>query len=200
MYDNVPVPNVSSPYTPQYIIPEHCRNPLVEAYISDLKSGKVTFETIQCHASLRTEDSIVKTMDSDGNVINCDSVHMSPVHYIWKMLADFPIVIGITKGIKSDHEPHFHAEDECYFVVDGCGVTLCNGTFVRLEKGHYFYIPGNTIHNTPILDQGLSVLFWYPHNAHFSRFRYYWKKDVVNSIEALEQFEMVDRIRKECLG
>ena len=58
-------------------------------------------------------------MDEGGNVVNCDCVHTSPVHYVWRMLADFPIVIGITRGVKSDHEPHFHEEDECYFVVDG---------------------------------------------------------------------------------
>jgi mannose-6-phosphate isomerase-like protein (cupin superfamily) len=194
-----PVPMVSSPYAPQFAIPDNCRHPLVETYISDLESGRVTFETIQCHESVHVDDRGVKTMDEWGNVVNWDCVHTSPVHYVWRMLADFPIVIGITRGVKSDHEPHFHKEDECYFVIDGCGVTLCNGAYTKLEKGHYFYIPGNTIHNTPILDQGLSVLFWFPNHAHFSRVRYYWKRDVAGNDEALERFETVDRIRSEHL-
>jgi len=123
-----------------------------------------------------------------GNVLILENgnLELSPVGYIWKELSDSPIVIGITKGMKSDHEPHFHKEDECYYVVSGRARTFCQEKFNWMEKGQYFYIPGNTIHNTPITEEeGLSVLYWYPNNAHFDTFKYYWRKDVQESPEAL---------------
>ncbi len=59
---------------------------------------------------------------------------------------------------------------------------------------------GNTIHNTPISGEGLSVLYWFPHHAHERTIRYYWKKDVRGNAEALARFATVDRIRSECIG
>lgn len=187
-------PNVSSPFIPQYTIPENCKHPLVESYIRDLQGGLCDFDTIHYHESIPLDQRYVKTMDLQGNVIPLKDkdISKSPVKYCWKLLADAPIVIGITKGLESDHEPHFHREDECYFVVDGSGMTLCNSTFMKLSKNQYFFIPGNTIHNTPILRDGLSILFWYPNDKYFENFKYFWKH---NSPEYLEQFETVDKIR-----
>ena len=71
-------------------------------------------------------------MDENGNIfeIKYEDLINSPVKYIWKQLADSPIVIGITKGLKSDHAPHFHKEAECYYVVTGRAKTLSKNNFL----------------------------------------------------------------------
>ena len=52
---------------------------------------------------------------------------------------------------------------QVYYVVRGGGWTLCDGRYVRLVQGHYFDIPGNTIHNTIVTHpEGLSVLLLVP--------------------------------------
>jgi mannose-6-phosphate isomerase-like protein (cupin superfamily) len=125
----------------------------------------------------------------------------SAVGYLWRTLCDAPIVIGITNGVVSDHQPHFHAQAECYYVVSGRAKTLSDGEYKVLEKGDYFYIPGNTIHNTPIMDaEGLSVLYWYPRDHTFSTFKYYWRQDCLSSNEAVDKFDAVDHLRKRDLG
>lgn len=124
----------------------------------------------------------------------------SPVGYIWKDLADAPVVIGITDGGMSDHEPHYHSQPECYYAVKGEGMTLADGRFVPLKKGQYFYIPGNTIHNTPIYEKGLGVLYWYPKNAHFDGFQYHWRRDVKYLTPAEEAFDKVDEVRRRDLN
>ncbi|MGL4668088.1 MAG: cupin domain-containing protein [Saezia sp.] len=193
-----PVPFDSSPYTPQNTLPEECRNPQVEAYISDWEAGKVNFTTIQANDSIAKDQRFCKTLDDEGNISeaqNCDRKN-SPVGYIWKELSDSPVVIGITDGGKSDHEPHFHGQPECYYVVNGQGMTLADNQYVPLTKGQYFYIPGNAIHNTPIMgEEGLGVIYWYPQNAHFDGFKYYWRRDVKNLRVAEEAFDRVDQLR-----
>lgn len=125
--------------------------------------------------------------------------HSPPVGYIWKRLVDEPSAIGITKGVESDHAPHFHEAAECYYVVEGGGMTLCDGTFRLLTAGQYLYIPGNAIHNTPILDEGgLSVLYWFPQHAYGRIGPYYWRKEGGQSADALARFAIVDRLRREC--
>eukprot|EP00121_Abeoforma_whisleri_P005142 Awhi_evm1s4652 len=103
--------------------------------------------------------------------------------------------------MKSDHEPHFHAEPECYYVVNGQSKTLTTQGFQVLSTGQYFYIPGWTIHNTPILnDDGLGVLYWYPGQSNFSSFKYYWVKDVQDNNQAISAFEGVDDARRRDLN
>ncbi|MGL4475832.1 MAG: cupin domain-containing protein [Shewanella sp.] len=197
-----PVPYDSSPYLPQNTIPEQCRDPQVEAYIADWEAGKINFATIQPNDSIAKDQRFCKGLDDQGNVLevkDCD-LNNAPVGYLWKDLADTPMVIGITNGGKSDHEPHFHGQPECYYVVTGQSPTLADNQFHPLKKGQYFYIPGNHIHNTPIMsDEGLGVMYWYPNNAHFDGFKYYWRKDVKNLRVAEEAFERVDAIRKRDL-
>ncbi|MCC4834870.1 cupin domain-containing protein [Shewanella sp. 10N.7] len=198
-----PVPFDSSVHAPQNTMPIQCSNPEVEAYIADWEAGKIDFNTIQANDSIAKDQRFCKTLDNEGNVLeakNCE-VANSPVGYIWKDLADSPVVIGITNGGKSDHEPHFHGQPECYYVVNGGSKTLAENKFQPLEKGQYFYIPGNAIHNTPILeDKGLGVMYWYPNNANFDGFKYYWRRDVKNLRVAEEAFDRVDEIRKRDLN
>ncbi|MGI3004466.1 cupin domain-containing protein [Shewanella algae] len=198
-----PVPFDSSPYVPQDTMPEQCRDPMVEAYIRDWEAGKVDFNTIKANSSIAEDQRFCKTMDDKGNIMeakNCD-LKNAPVGYLWKELSDSPVVIGITNGGKSDHEPHFHGQPECYYVVTGESPTLADNKFRQLKKGQYFYIPGNAIHNTPIMsDKGLGVMYWYPNNAHFDGFKYYWRRDVKNLRVAEEAFDRVDAIRKRDLG
>ncbi|MBV7315665.1 cupin domain-containing protein [Shewanella sp. NIFS-20-20] len=197
-----PVPYDSSPHVPQDTMPEQCRDPQVEAYIADWEAGKVNFSTIQPNDSIAKDQRFCKGLDDQGNVLevkDCD-LNNAPVGYLWKDLADAPMVIGITNGGKSDHEPHFHGQPECYYVVTGQSPTLADNKFRPLKKGQYFYIPGNHIHNTPIMtDEGLGVMYWYPNNAHFNGFKYYWRKDVKNLRVAEEAFDRVDEIRKRDL-
>ncbi|GLS82054.1 cupin domain-containing protein [Paraferrimonas haliotis] len=198
-----PVPYDSSPYAPQDTMPEQCRDPQVEAYIADWEAGKVDFNSIQANESIDPSQRFCKTMDDDGNILeakNCD-LKNAPVGYLWKELSDSPVVIGITNGGKSDHNPHFHGQPECYYVVNGEGMTLAQNKFWPLKKGQYFYIPGATIHNTPIMkDEGLGVMYWYPKNAHFDGFKYYWRNDVKYLKVAEDAFDRVDKIRKRDLN
>ncbi|MCK8046197.1 cupin domain-containing protein [Shewanella sp. 1CM18E] len=198
-----PVPYDSTPYAPQDTMPAQCANPEVEAYIAAWEAGEIDFTTIKSNSSIPADQQFCKSLDDDGNVLeiaDCDK-SKSPVGYIWKELSDSPTVIGITDGGRSDHAPHFHGQPECYYVVTGESQTLAQNKFQKLSLGQYFYIPGATIHNTPILsDKGLGVMYWYPNNAHFNGFKYYWRKDVQNLRVAEEAFDRVDEIRKRDLN
>ena len=198
-----PVPYDSTPYSPQDTMPVQCSNPEVEAYIADWEAGKINFNSIKSNSSIAADQQFCKSLDDDGNVLeikDCDK-SKSPVGYIWKELSDSPVVIGITDGGKSDHAPHFHGQPECYYVVTGGSKTLADNKFQSLNLGQYFYIPGATIHNTPIMsDKGLGVMYWYPNNANFNGFKYYWRKDVKNLRVAEEAFDRVDEIRKRDLN
>lgn len=196
------VPRWSAPDLPQDTMPEACRNPEVEAYIRDWKAGKVDFKTILANDSIPKDQRFCKSLDDAGNIseVKSCSYKDSPVGYIWKELSDAPVVIGITDGGMSDHEPHYHPQPECYYVTNGEGKTLADGKFVPLKKGQYFYIPGNTIHNTPIYEKGLGVIYWYPKNAHFNGFNYHWRRDVKYLTPAEEAFDRVDEVRKRDLN
>ncbi|WP_025821232.1 cupin domain-containing protein [Shewanella marina] len=198
-----PVPFDSSPYLPQDTMPAQCSDPQVEAYIKAWEAGEINFSTIQPNESITQDQRFCKGLDNDGNILevkDCD-VKNAPVGYMWKDLSDYPVTIGITEGGKSDHEPHFHGQPECYYVVTGGSKTLADNKFRSLEKGQYFYIPGNAIHNTPILEErGLGVMYWYPNNSNFAGFKYYWRKDVKNLRVAEEAFDRVDEIRKRDLN
>ncbi|MBY5981921.1 cupin domain-containing protein [Ferrimonas balearica] len=197
------IPYDYSPYSPQTTMPEQCRDPLVEQYIADWEAGKIDFNTITANDSIAKDQRFCKGLDNDGNILEvkgCD-LNNAPVGYLWKELADYPLTIGITNGGKSDHEPHFHGQPECYYAVSGRARTLADGEYKWMEKGMYFYIPGNTIHNTPITEEeGFGVLYWYPKNAHFDGFKYYWRKDVKNLRVAEEAFDRVDIMRKAAMG
>lgn len=196
------VPRWSTPYLPQDTMPEACRNPEVEAYIRDWEAGRIDFRTIRANDSIPKDQQFCKSLDDKGNIHEVKSCRYedSPVGYLWKDLADAPVVIGITDGGMSDHEPHYHSQPECYYAVKGEGMTLADGRFVPLKKGQYFYIPGNTIHNTPIYEKGLGVLYWYPKNAHFNGFQYHWRRDVKYLTPAEEAFDKVDEVRRRDLN
>jgi len=121
-----------------------CCHPLVASFIADLESGKANFQTIKANESISLENRFPKTFNSAGNIIKAEQEDpkYTTCGYIWKELSDFPIVIGITLGCKSDHDPHLHKEAECYYVWSGRSPTLCCNKFIFLEKGDYFYIPG----------------------------------------------------------
>ncbi|TXR53147.1 cupin domain-containing protein [Reinekea thalattae] len=198
-----PVPYVTSPYAPQDTMPEQCSNPTIEAYIKDWEAGKVNFETIKSDKSIPKENQGCLTIDDDGNVLEAAqcSLDNAPVGYLWKELSDWPVTIGITNGKPSDHAPHFHGQPECYYAVSGRARTLSQGKYQWMETGQYFYIPGNTIHNTPIEDpSGFGVFYWYPKNGNFSGFKYYWIKDVQFLRPAEEAFAEVNEWRKESMG
>ena len=197
----VAVPFDSTPYLPQDTMPLACKNDKVAQYIKDWEAGKIDFNTIKADSSIPEDQQYCKGLDDQGNihkVVNCD-VKNAPVGYFWKELSDYPEVIGITDGAKTDHEPHYHAQPECYYIVKGKTKFLADNRFVDIKKGQYVYIPGNTIHNIPFYE-GTGVLYWYPKNAHFNGFKYYWRKDVKNLRVAEEAFDRVDAIRKRDLG
>jgi mannose-6-phosphate isomerase-like protein (cupin superfamily) len=197
------VPFVTSPYAPQDTMPEECANPTIEAYIKDWESGKVNFETIKADKTIPESKQGCLTIDDDGNVSEASqcSLDNAPVGYLWKELSDWPVTIGVTNGKPSDHAPHFHGQPECYYAVSGRARTLAQGEYQWMETRQYFYIPGNTIHNTPIEDpEGFGVFYWYPHNGHFDGFKYYWLKDVLYLRPAEAAFEEVNLLRKAAMG
>jgi mannose-6-phosphate isomerase-like protein (cupin superfamily) len=201
--DDAGVPLMCSPHRPQRTMPKEAHHPLVERYIHDLEHGVVDFLTIPSNGSVPAEDEGIKTFNAEGDIVDHegDDPKASHVGYIWRQLSDSPIVVGITKGIRSDHDPHFHPQAEAYYVISGRAKTLCDHDFVWMEPKDYFYIPGNTIHNTPITEEeGLSVLYWYPQDAHFNTFKYKWRKDVKCCPDSDLQFARVDDIRFRSLG
>ncbi|QIZ78175.1 cupin domain-containing protein [Ferrimonas lipolytica] len=197
------IPFDASPFSPQDTMPEQCRDPLVEQYIADWEAGKIDFNSIQANDSIAVDQRFCKSMDDAGNIVEATDCKLenAPVGYLWKELSDSPVVIGITNGGKSDHNPHFHGQPECYYAVSGRARTLADGEYKWMETGSYFYIPGHTIHNTPITeDEGFGVMYWYPKNAHFDGFKYYWKDDVKYLRPAEDAFERVNRLRKAAMS
>jgi oxalate decarboxylase/phosphoglucose isomerase-like protein (cupin superfamily) len=191
--------STSSSYYPSKNIPLEAYNTLIIDYIKGFTSGKLTFENVEADNTVKGLDRKIQTFYKN-QIIYLESSDLSDYDYIWKQLSDYPFVIGITKGQKSDHKPHYHAEAECYYVISGKALTLCDSKYVELQKGDYFYIPGNTIHNTPITsEEGFSVLYWYPNNHTFNSFKYYWK-DNVEDKNVKNAFKSVDTIRKEFLN
>jgi len=184
-------------------MPEECKNEKVEAYIKEWEAGAIDFETIASDETISADRQGCKTFDKDGNIVTAEQCNLdnAPVGYIWKELSDWPTTIGITNGKPSDHSPHFHGQPECYYAVSGRARTLADGEYKWMETGQYFYIPGNTIHNTPIEDPaGFGVLYWYPKNGHFDGFKYYWRDDVKYLRPAEAAFDEVDQMRKAALG
>lgn len=182
-------------------IPAACRNEKVEALIRDLEAGKITFQTIAADETIPQDSRYCKTLDDNGQIHECKDcdVKNSPVGYFWKEISDWPVTIGITDGVPGDHEPHFHPQSECYYIVKGQTKFLVNNHYEDLKKGQYAYIPGNTIHNIPSF-HGVTNLYWYPKDGHFAGFHYYWRKDVKNLRAAREAFDRVDEYRKRDLG
>lgn len=198
-----PIPFVTSPFAPQDTMPEQCYNPTIAAYIKDWESGKVDFHTIAPDDTIPEENRGCLTIDDDGNISEAAqcSLDNAPVGYLWKELTDWPVTIGITNGKPSDHAPHFHGQPECYYAVSGRARTLAQGEYQWMETGQYFYIPGNTIHNTPIEDPtGFGVFYWYPKNGHFNGFKYYWRKDVEYLRPAEDAFDEVNLMRKASMN
>ncbi|WP_211783555.1 cupin domain-containing protein [Falsirhodobacter algicola] len=197
------IPYVTSPFAPSKTMPEACANATVEAYISKWESGEIDFDSIAPDDSIPESRRGCLTFDADGNITEAAqcSLENAPVGYLWKELSDWPVTIGITNGKPSDHNPHFHGQPECYYAVSGRARTLAQGQYQWMETGDYFYIPGNTLHNTPIEDPtGFGVLYWYPDNGHFDGFKYYWRKDVEYLRPAEEAFDEVDIMRKAAMG
>ncbi len=180
----------------QKTFPPNSYHPIVENYISKFKSKELTFEIIANQFSDKIE-----TFDENNNIIPYQSSNpsLSFVKYIWIQLHDEPIVIGITNGVKSDHNPHYHSEVECYYVIKGNTKTLYNGKYIDLCEGDFFYIESNAIHNTPLLnDENFILLYWFPNNAKFSTFKYYW---IDNSIDEnkIEEFKNINNLRKKLI-
>ena len=197
------IPREYSPYAPQDTMPDECRNPLVEQYIEDWEAGLVDFNTIRPDDTIPADQQYCKTLDQDGNYIEAKDCKLenAVAGYLWKELSDAPVVIGITNGKVSDHDPHFHCQPECYYAVSGRARTLAQGEYQWMETGQYFYIPGNTLHNTPITEQeGFGVLYWFPNSACFKGFKYYWRKDVKNHPQALRVFDRVNVLRSIGMG
>ncbi|MGS0724900.1 cupin domain-containing protein [Shewanella sp. 0m-11] len=200
----IPVPLHSSTQVPQNTIPEQCRDPLAEEYIAGLQSGKYTL------ANIPSDDTIAKnkrhwlTFDESGkNVVECKNgdISNSPENYCWKELSDAPSVIGVVAMGKTDHAPHFHQEAECYYIASGHTETLADGQMATIGKGDYLFIDSNAIHNIPNLnDENLTIFYWYPGDAKWDTFKYYWRDDVKNHLPAEAAFDRVDQVRKAAWG
>ena len=196
--DPVPTPSTSTSFMPQDTIPEKCRNAKVEAYIADWEAGKVDFQTIQ------PDDTIVpgkacKTYNPlTGGVITLPTCNPKLIPAGWKELSDSPTVIGITLAIQGDHEPHYHSQPECYYVAEGRSRVLAGDKYPWLEKGQYLYVEGDAIHNTPFTESGrFSLIYWFPGNANWDTFNYYYRKNTSHSEEAVAAFDSVDTFRLE---
>lgn len=200
----IPTPLHSSTFTPQWEMPEQCKDPLAEKYIAGLQSGKYTLANIPSDDTIPSNKQYWLTFDKSGkNVVECKDgdIKNSPANYCWKELSDSPSVIGIVAMGKTDHAPHFHAEHECYYIASGKTETLADGQMMSIEKGQYFYINDYAIHNIPNLNkEDLTIFYWYPGIANWSKFKYYWKDDVKNHMPAEAAFDKVDEIRKAAWG
>lgn len=192
---------LSSPYLPQYTCPEEFTPLAIRQVIRRFTLGITNFASCKANASIARKDRVIKSLTDTGRIITLsrDDPTLSPVGYLWKDLSDSPYIFGATKGIRSDHEPHFHNAWEVYYVLSGQGMTLAQDRFVPLTQGQFFLIPPNTIHNTPILADELSVLYWMPFNAHFSSITYYWRHSLPENDPAQALFDQVNAIRQRDL-
>lgn len=166
----------STPFIPTKIIPKECYNQKIVDFISsniliDFNSTN-HFDSSQpskCYSwnEYTAEISIEPTCFPEINK-----------NYVWKELSNSPL-IGITYGIISEHLPHYHNEDECYYVWKGNTKTLANNNIMDIEVGDYLYIPSNHIHTTPILYNDFGVIYWFPNyylnNTSSKPIKYYWK-------------------------
>ncbi len=200
----VPTPLTSSTYAPQWTIPAECKDPLAEKYIAGLQSGKFTLANIKADDTIAKDKRNWLTFDDSGkNVVECKDgdIKNSPSNYCWKELSDSPSVMGIVSMGKTDHAPHFHPQGECYYIADGKTETLAQNQMQTIEKGQYFFINDYAIHNIPNLnDEKLTIFYWYPGDANWGSFKYYWKSDVENHQPAEAAFDKVDVIRQAAWG
>jgi len=216
----------STPFPPTTLLPKQCRNSLAEYYINKWETDRLSFSKIEPHYSIGPQ--LCKTMDDQGNINSshhCNIDHASAhVGYIWKELFSGTSMaegIGITLGRRSDHNPHFHDVEECYYVTEGTTKTLAQNRFHQFKRGQYLYIPANAIHNTPILWDNFGVIYWFPSAVSPSiqpsgccqkmfaflfsifspvsssprHFKYKWVRDAVLIPGAREAFAIVDCIR-----
>lgn len=177
----------------QRTFPPNSYHPLVAEYVSKFRSNELTFKKI---ASLFPDK--IQTFDENNNIISYPSADpsFSHVKYIWIQLHDEPIVIGITNGVKSDHKPHYYKQAECYYVIKGNTKTLYNGDYINLCEGDFFYIPSNVIHNTPLInDENFVLLYWFPNDAHFDTFEYYWIDNETNE-DKIKKFKQIIKLKK----
>lgn len=200
----IPTPLHSSNYAPQFTIPEQCKDPLAEKYIAGLKSGKYTLANIPSDDTIAKDKRHWLTFDESGkNVIECKDgdIKNSASNYCWKELSDKPSVMGIVSMGKTDHAPHFHPQGECYYIASGKTETLAQEQMMPIENGQYFYIDDYAIHNIPNLnDEMLTIFYWYPGDAVWNTFKYYWRDDVKHQMGAEAAFDKVDEIRKAAWG
>ena len=101
----LPVPAVWSSHLP-LDVPPKC---LPRTY-GALESGRSTLDTLAAHESTTPDDRGIMSMDADGNGITLSHSDASQSHvgYVWRSLCDVRLVCGITQGVVSDHNPHFH--------------------------------------------------------------------------------------------
>lgn len=192
----------SSPFAPTYDCPLELTPEPIRAIIRAWEKQSLSFATLTSNASVPKDKEGIFSLTNTGEIIRLTSndPQLSPVGYLWKNLSEFPYIAGATRGVRSDHEPHYHNAWEVYYVLDGLGLTLAQDRYQRLRTGQYFVIPPNTIHNTPILSEGLSVLYWMPQNAYLDSIQYYWRHNAPQTPEILAQFDAVDSIRARDLG
>lgn len=180
--------HISPPDEPSYSMPIECDNDIINKYINDFKTNELKFDNIT--NKCKTLDEFYKVIELD----DCSPID-SHVGFVWKEILDEPIIIGITRGVKSDHEPHYHLQPECYYVTEGETVTLANNSFMTFKRDQYLYIPSNTIHNTPIMNETFGVLYWFPNDKHFENVEYHFASQA--TCEDIEQFNKVNEIRQE---
>jgi hypothetical protein len=164
----------STPFSPTTKMPDKCFNPKIVEFISSFKGNfndttQLDFPYVKpvCYSWNESTD-VVSVEETCYPEIN--------KNYVWKELSKTPL-IGITYGIPSEHLPHYHNEDECYYVWMGNTKTLSQDKMVDLLVYQYLYIPSNHIHTTPILTENFGVVYWFPnyYPNDDKELQYYWK-------------------------
>lgn len=108
-------------------MPIEAFHPLVLSYIDAFKNNNLDFKTLKRPIKTMYNNTVIET--EDENPVN------SEVGYIWKEIIVDPIIIGVTKGVmSSNHDAHYHPNDECYYVLEGQAHTLIGDQFVELKK------------------------------------------------------------------
>jgi len=96
-------------------------------------------------------DSTKFTIENCVNEFNIVKIVKKEVGYqYWFVDEDFidgrTLKMSVIKPNSQTHKPHFHIEDEFFFVFEGKAEFYLNGKTKTVEKLSTFYCPKNSIH------------------------------------------------------
>ena len=96
-------------------------------------------------------DVVLYTLDNCVNQFDSTKIVKTKVGYqYWfvdeKFLDGRTLKMSVVAPHSATHDPHQHAEDEFFFVVEGTAEFYLNGKTIKAEPYASFYCPPNSVH------------------------------------------------------